>query len=308
MTVALQALVPVFAVIAAGWLVRRIGLVPEAAWGPVNRFGYLLFYPAFLFATIAGADFGGQGTLPFLGVLIASFGCAGAIQVLLVRPLLGGDGPSFTSVFQAGARWHGFILIAAAPALYGPAGPGLVALAFGPVVAFVNVMSVLVMAKWGAGAVRPGVLGLVGEVVRNPLIIGCAAGIAVNLTGLAPHLGPVTEAARIVGAAAMPVALLCVGAALRFEGIRRWPVHLAAGTGAKLLLLPAIAWGIAALAGLGPLETAVAVGIAATPTAAASYMLAQEMGGNAPLMAALVSVTTVLAALSMPVWLTLVAP
>jgi hypothetical protein len=307
MSEAIAALVPVFALIALGFAARRSGLVGAEAWGAANRLGYLLFYPAFLFATIAGADFGGAGAPPFLGVLIASFASMGAL-LLAARPLLGRDGPAFTSVFQAGSRWHGFIIVAAAPALWGPQGTALVALAFGPLVAFVNVMCVLVLARWGSSEIRPGLAGLLREVGRNPLILGCAAGLAVNLAGWAGSLGPGLEAARILGGAAMPVALVCVGAALTFDGLGRVPVHLAAGALAKLVLLPAItvAWGL--LAGLAPLPLAVAVGVAATPTAAASYMLAREMGGDAPLMAALVSLTTVLAGLTMPVWLSLLTP
>lgn len=301
---ALGALVPVFALIGLGWAARRTGLVAEAAWGAANRLGYLLFYPAFLFATIAGADFSGTGTGRFLLALIAAFGTMGGLM-LLARPLLGPDGPAFTSVFQAGSRWHGFVIVAAAPALWGPQGTALVALAFGPLVAFVNVMCVLVLARWGTAQVRPGLAGIAREVVRNPLILGCGAGLAVNLAGLSPSLGPVKEAARILGGAAMPVALVCVGAALSFAGLSRVPWHLVVGVTAKLAVLPLLAWGWALLLGASPLGVAVAVGVAATPTAAASYMLAREMGGDAPLMALLVSVTTVLAGLTMPVWLTL---
>ncbi len=307
MSEALAALVPVFALIALGWVARRLNWIPAEAWPAANRMGYLLFYPAFLFATVAGADFGGAGTLVFLLALLGAFGTA-SVLMLLVRPLLGPDGPAFTSVFQSGVRWHGFIIVAAAPALWGPEGTALVALAFGPLVAFVNVICVLVLARWGAGDVKPGLVGLGRELVRNPLIMGCAAGLVVNLSGLQPHLGLVGDAARILGGAAMPVALLCVGAALSFEGLGRVPGHLVAGVAAKLLVLPVIALGWTMLLGLSPLQAAVAVGVAATPTAAASYMLAREMGGDAPLMAALVSLTTVLAALTMPVWLTLAAP
>jgi malonate transporter and related proteins len=302
MSEAISALVPVFALIALGFAARRSGLVGAEAWGAANRLGYLLFYPAFLFTTIAGADFGGADALPFLLVLLAAFGSMGAL-LLLVRPLLGPDGPAFTSVFQAGSRWHGFIIVAAAPALWGPQGTALVALAFGPLVAFVNVMCVLVLARWGSGAVAPGLRGVVRELVRNPLILGCAAGLVVNLAGAAPLLGLMLDATRIRGGAAMPVALVCVGAALSFEGFGRVPGHLVAGAAAKLVVLPTLALGWGLLAGLPALPLAVAIGVAATPTAAASYMLAREMGGDAPLMAALVSLTTVLAGLTMPVWL-----
>jgi hypothetical protein len=66
-----------------------------------------------------------------------------------------------------------------------------------------------------------------------------------------------------------------------------------------------LVWGACTLTGASPLATAVAVGIGSTPTAAAGYTLAREMGGDAQLMAAIITATTLFSFITMPIAITL---
>jgi malonate transporter and related proteins len=301
MTSALAAILPVFGVIGIGFVAKRINVVPESAWPAVNSFGYWMLYPAFLFSTVAGADFSGPDTLKFLGCLILGFALAAAWGLSL-RLVVKSNGPAFTSVFQGSVRWNGFVILAAAPALYGPEGTALVALGFGPVVAFVNVMSVSVLARWGNNKVKPTLAGAFGEVGRNPLVLASIAGVIANLTGFIQLLGPASEAIALLGRAAMPIALVSVGAALSFGELTKAPLHLVLGVVSKLLIAPILMLGAGTLLGLPPLLLAVAVGVSSMPSAPASYVLAREMGGDAPLMAGIVTATTLLALITIPFW------
>lgn len=305
MSATLAAIAPVFSVIALGWAARRARIVPDEAWGAVNSFGYLLLMPAFLFTTVATARFDGPDAGGYVACILTGFVLA-ACASLAWRLVFRADGPAFTSVFQGSLRWNGFVLLAASNALYGPEGTALIALGFGPAVALVNVISVAVMARWADNDVAPTVAGAVAEVARNPLVLACLAGFAANLSGLAGALGPVLDALRLLGGAAMPVALLTVGAALNFGGIARQPGHVGAAVLGKLVIAPAIMLVVGLALGLSPLALSVAVGVASTPSAAAAYVLARALGGDAPLMAAIVTCTTVASALSMPVWHALV--
>jgi malonate transporter and related proteins len=301
MSGALGAILPVFGVIALGFGIKRINIVPETAWPAVNSFGYFVLYPAFLFSTVASADFSGPQTLHFLGCLIAGF-TAAAAWGLSLRLIVRKDGPAFTSVFQGSVRWNGFIILAAAPALYGPEGTALVALGFGPVVAFVNLMSVSVLARWGDNDVTPDLASALKEVGRNPLVIASLVGIVANVSGVTHFMGPALEAVNLLGRAAMPIALISVGAALSFGKITQAPIMLVLGSVSKLLVAPALMLGIGLLIGLPPVLLAVCVGVASMPSAPASYVLAREMGGDAPLMAGIVTTTTLLALLTIPFW------
>lgn len=301
MSNALGAILPVFGVIGIGFIAKRLKVVPDTAWAAVNSFGYWMLYPAFLFSTVASADFSGPDTVTFLGCLILGFGLAAAWGLIL-RVLIKSDGPAFTSVFQGSVRWNGFVILAAAPALYGPEGTGLVALGFGPVVAFVNIMSVSVLARWGDNDVKPTLVGALTEVCRNPLVLASIAGVAANVSGILPLLGPISEAVALLGRAAMPIALVGVGAALSFGELTKAPLHLVLGVTSKLLVAPVLMLGVGLMLGLPPLLLAVAVGVSSMPSAPASYVLAREMGGDAPLMAGIVTATTLLALITIPFW------
>lgn len=301
MTSALSAIIPVFGVIGIGLIAKRLKIVPDSAWAAVNSFGYWLLYPAFLFSTVANADFSGAYTGKFLACLIIGFTLAAAWGLSL-RLAVKNDGPAFTSVFQGSVRWNGFVILAAAPALYGAEGTALVALGFGPVVAFVNIISVSVLARWGDNDVKPTLKGACIEVIRNPLILASIAGVIANLSGLIHMLGYAAEAITLLGRAAMPIALVSVGAALSFRELTKAPRLMMLGVTSKLLVAPLLMLVVGHVMGLPPLLLAVAVGVSSMPSAPASYVLAREMGGDAPLMAGIVTATTLLALITIPFW------
>ncbi len=307
MNVAFTAILPVFLVIAIGFLAKRAKIVPDTSWAAVNSFGYWILYPAFLFSTVASADFSGPDTVHFLTCLVVGFALAG-LWGLSLRLWFRDDGPAFTSIFQASVRWNGFIILAAAPALYGQEGLALIALGFGPVVAFVNLMSVFVMARWAQNDIVPSLKGALGEVMRNPLVLASLVGIIANLIGLTKIIGPLEPALALLGRAAMPVALVSVGAALSFEGLGKAPLRLAVGVVSKLAIAPLLMLVVTQMLGLAPLPSAVAIGVASMPSAPAAYVLARELGGDAPLMAGLVTATTLIALVTIPFWHVLTMP
>ncbi|MDX2235538.1 MAG: AEC family transporter [Hyphomonadaceae bacterium] len=297
----LGALAPVFLLILLGWAVRAARLLPADALGAVNRFGYFVLYPAFLFTTIASASLASADALPFLGGVMLAFLCVVALMLGL-RPFFR-DGPGYTSVFQGAARWNGFAILAAGNEIFGPLGRPYIALAFGPAVLMLNIISVGVLARWGENR-QTSWRFLLAQVAGNPLVLACVAGLAALALG-APDLGPVSDALQLLGQAAMPVALICVGAGIDLRAARSAHAKVALSTAVKLVAAPLIFYAVVRGVGAGPVAAAIAAGIGSTPTAAASYTLAREMGGDARLMAAIVSVTTLMSFVTMPIAITL---
>lgn len=296
------ALLPTFILIALGYIVRATNIATAEQFGMVNRFGYFVLYPSFLFTLVSGANFAGQDAGPFLLALLLGFLSLVGLALTL-RLFFRGDDPAYTSLFQGSVRWNGFALLAAAASLYGDGGPELIGLAFGPLVLMINVICVVVLSIWGS-ARATSMRAVFDQIVVNPLILGCAAGLAANFAGVR-GLGPVTDALQLLGGAAMPVALMCVGAGLDFRALRSAGVKVATASAMRLVLAPSLTYGACVLVGVGPLPTAVAVGIASTPTAAAAYTFAREMGGDARLMAAIITATTLLSFITMPIAITL---
>lgn len=304
MSEVLSALAPVFLLILLGWAVRAARIFPAEAIEAVNRFGYFVLYPAFLFTTIHSASLDAPDALPFVAGVLLGFLCIVALTLGL--RVFFRDGPAFTSVFQGATRWNGFAILAAAGEIWGPPGRPYIALIFGPAVLMLNVISVAVLARWGeTRLVSWRALAL--QVVGNPLVISCAVGLAALFVGV-PRLGPVSDALNLVGQAAMPVALICVGAGIDLGSARSGVGNIALTSFLKLAAAPLIFYLAARAVGAGPVAAAIAAGIGSTPTAAASYTLAREMGGDARLMAAIVSVTTLLSFATMPVAIVLALP
>ena len=110
---------------------------------------------------------------------------------------------------------------------------------------------------------------------------------------------------HIVSNAALPLGLLAVGFALNLSAVKEasWP--LISSSLIKLLLMPVVATLIGYLVGLSEMEIAVLLLFAAMPPATSSYILARQLGGHAPLMAAITTAQTLLAMVTLPIVLQL---
>lgn len=302
--VVLYALIPIFGVIALGWALRRTGLVARDLWGGINRLSYQALLPALLFATISRADYAGLPAGGFIAAAMGGFVIMGLIALAL-RPLPI-SGPSYTSLFQGGVRWNGFVLLALAPAVFGAEGAALAALVFAPTVPIVNIMCVAVLSVWGRSAVPPDLGRVVMRILTNPLILGCLAGAAANALGVF-QTGAVADTIDLAGRAALPLILLCIGAGLDFSALRAQPGLLALAVALKLIVAPLVFYAMGLALGMEGVALAVLVGIGATPGAAAAYVLAREMGGDSELTAGHVTATTLLSALALPFWIWIAA-
>lgn len=291
---------PVFLVILLGFALRR--LFPEAFWPAAERLTYMVLLPALLVSICAGADLA-SGRFLAMAAAIGLAMLAITVIALALRPMVSDDGAQFTSTVQGAIRFNGYIGLATAGALYGAEGLAAAAIAALTIVLFGNIISVAVLATYGKDA-APRLARVVALLAGNPLLIACALGLALNLTGLGLPL-VLAELLELVGRAALPIGLLAVGAGLRLE-IRRAQVKaLAASSALKLVLLPLVTAGLAWALGVTGLALAIAVLFNALPTASSSYILARQLGGDAPLMAAIITLQTLLALASLPIVLML---
>ncbi|MFP4436282.1 MAG: AEC family transporter [Chloroflexaceae bacterium] len=296
------ALLPVFGTIVVGYLFKRYTFPGDAFWPLAARITYFAFFPALLINNLAPAQLADLaiGRL-ILAVLLPTL--LVALAVTLARPYLRISGVAFTSVFQGSIRFNTYVGLAAIAALYGSPGITLVAIILAVLVPLVNVLSVLMLTRHGSVRSlhwRDTLLAL----AQNPLIIACVLGIALNLSGIG--LPFVTgELLEIFARAALPMGLLTVGADLDLRAVRTGVLPVLVSSGVKLLILPLLTALACWLLGIGDLAMAVAVIFAALPTATSAYILAQQMGGDAQLMAGLLTVQTLAAVVTMPLVLLL---
>jgi len=297
------ALIPVALMIALGYGLRRSGFIAEAFWPQAERLCYFVLLPALFLNGLATADLGALPVRDMALVLVVATAVV-ALTVLLARPLLSVDGAAFTSIFQGSIRFNNYIGLSLAAGIFGPPGIALAAVCNAALVPTVNLLCILVFARFATA--RVAALGVLRLIVTNPLVVACLGGILLQGLGLRPPewLGP---ALRALGAASMPLGLLCVGAALDFGAARSWVKPVAASSVAKFLVMPVATLLVARLAGLGAPAATVVLLFQALPTASSSYILARQLGGDAPLMAGITATQTVLAAFTIPAALALAA-
>jgi hypothetical protein len=295
------ALAPVFLLIALGWLLRARNFPGDAFWPGAERLVYWILFPALLLLTTAGSDLTGFRTLPITLALVAAVLLTAALTFAL-RGRLGLDGASFTSVFQGAIRNNTYVGLAGAGALYGEAGLEVMGILVFVVVTLVNVLSVIVLLSHRGRAMDVG--DLLVSVAKNPLILACVGGFVLNATGLG-LFGLATAMLDILGSAALTLGLLCVGAGLEPGRLGRNPPAVVATSILKLVIMPVATWAFCRLFGVEGVTAATALLFTAAPVSASSYVLARQLGGDAPLMASLITITTILAAVTMPLALAL---
>jgi predicted permease len=229
-----------------------------------------------------------------------------AVLVLALRPLLQGylgmDGPSFTSVFQGSTRWNTFVGLAVAGSLFGQRGIALIAVAIAAMVPLLNLLAFYVFIRF-AGRPRQSPKEILRSFASNPFIWSCAIGLALNQF-VPPLPKPAAAYIDIMGKAALAAGLLIVGAGLDIRRLAKPGLPHVLTVGLKLFLLPFVAVAIARLLGVDGHDMAVTVIAASVPTASAAYVLARQMGGNAPLMAEILTLQTLLALGTMPLMIT----
>lgn len=299
-----NALGPVFLLILLGVALRRIDFPGAVYWPGIERLTYYIAFPALLVHRLAQADFSQTDILPMGGVIIGALGVT-VLSMWLARPLLGRNGADFSSVFQGGIRFNTYIGLAVTSALLGDAGLVLAAIALALMIPLVNVFCVLTLVLVSTEQrTTPGTL--IAGVLRNPLILACLLGVLLNLSGIGLP-GWSAEVLARLGGAALPLGLLAVGVALHPGTVRRDWLSILASSTVKFGLFPGLMLAVGTWMGLDTLALQILVLLACLPTATAAYILARELGGNAPMMANIISVQTLLAFLAMPLWLAAIA-
>lgn len=297
----LTTLVPIILLIALGTWLRVRGFLAETFWPGAERLSYYVLLPSLFLHGLATANLDGVPVLGMVGVLMLST-LLGALLLVLYQAVASHDGGDFTSVFQGGVRFNNYIGATLAAGLYGAAGIALAAVANAAIVPLVNLLCVLVFARFSARHSSP--TTVLKAIFANPLIIGCAAGLLLRVTGLGLPAG-LEPTVKALGQAALPLGLLCVGAALGGARLGQQVRPVLAASLFKFLVMPVATWGLCRLLGLSGQAAVVAVLFQALPTASSSYVMARQMGGNAPLMATIIALQTIAAAATLPLVLSL---
>jgi malonate transporter and related proteins len=307
MAVVIAALLPVFLLIVLGVVLKRTLMRLDTQWHGLERLTYYVLFPMLLIQTLVKADLGKVPVAGVGGALLLS-ALAMSLLCLALRPALARldiDGPAFSSIFQGATRWQTYVALSVSANLFGDVGLALASVAMVAIIPLVNVFSVSVLAQYAAPE-KQSARAIVMTVVRNPLIWACGVGLVLNVTHVPlPKLWH--EVADALGRSSLAIGLLVTGAGLHLEGMFRPSLAASVAVALKLILMPVLAVALALWFGLTGSNLAIVTACSAVPASSSAYVLARQMGGDAPLLAQIITLQTILAAITMPIVISLAA-
>jgi len=295
----LLALWPLFALIVAGYVLRRQGFPSEAFWPGAERLNYFILFPALLFNSLATAPLDNPALPRLAGAVLLGLALVW-VALLVIKRLRAWPAARFGAMAQGGLRFNTYLGLAAVGSLFGQEGLALAALMLALMVPTVNVMSVWALTAERGVSAR----SLLLPILKNPLILACLTGALVNFAGFGLPGGS-DRLLGLLAAASLPLGLLCVGAALQPRELSGEIPALGWNSALRLLAVPLLAYGVARLLALPPMETSILVLFFALPTAPTAYVLTRQLNGDSHLMAGIITLQTLLAAASLPLVLTL---
>lgn len=294
-----ESILPIFLLVLLGIGLKRLPFLDGGLWPGLESFGFYVLFPALLFLTLANADFtgleiGAVGLSAFLAVIITF----AVLAILYPFLMAGGVTPAaYTSIFQTATRWNGFVALAIAERYLGPQSLGIVALVMAVNIIPLNLVNVG-MLLWVGGGNRSFV-SFVKKTATNPLILSCLAGLLMHAMPFGIY-GPIEQAIDLLARSALGLGLIMVGAGLRVGDALRPEKTVVLASALKLVLMPMLMVGLALAFGLkGEVIVLLAI-CGAVPTAMNGFLLARQMGGDAPLYAATATVQTAASFFTIP--------
>lgn len=311
----LNVIVPIFSLIAIGFLAAKAKLLPAATGEALARFVFVVAVPVLLFRTLANSAFGDANPLFLWLTYFSAIAIVWTIGSVFVRRLAGADRRTgVIAGISASFANTVFVAIPTVQRAYGDAGlePLLLILAIHLPVMMIVATLIVERAAFldarDAGTAPPRVSTaatlkrVLTNLATNAIIVGILSGLVWRATGLPlePHVDEVT---KLLGGTAGPLALFSLGMSLTCYGLRGDMAASAIVAALSLVIMPAIVFVLGGWLALPPLWLNGAVLTAAAPAGVNAYLFAAYFGSGEKLAATTILVSTVLSVISLSVWL-----
>lgn len=295
-----NAVLPMCLVMALGYGTRRLGWLRREEISTINKIAFRIFLPCLLYYNIYCSDLSGSFD-PLLmtyavGGVLLTFGLALG-YTLLTEKLPERRGVLIQGMFRSNYVIMG---IPVATALLGADQLGTVSILIAVIVPLFNMLAVVVLEVFRGQKPKP--LHILGQIAKNPLVIGSVLGILTLVAGIRlPHI--LEQTIQSVSAIASPLQLFLLGAFFQFSGLKTYRRELVTVSIAKLIVSPGLFLGLGALLGFRGVAFVSLIGIFVSPTAVNSFTMAQQMGGDAELAGDIVVTTSAASILTMFFWI-----
>ena len=292
----LEALVPVIALVISGYVFRKSRFLPDSFWDSAETLTFYVLFPSLIMYRLLEADFSGITIMPLIITSLLFFALTTLISKLIDHKFMQLDHPGWTSFLQGSIRYNTFIALALADKIFGPELFTISALV---VAIFITVVNLITVIAFSLNS-KPSLIKLTFSILKNPLIVACMLGILINISQLSVP-GFINETLSVFGRAALPLAILAVGAGLRIKSLQSINRKIIVPSVIKLIIAPLLMAILALVFISDPVIKNLLILFACLPTASAAYIMARKMGGDAQLMASIITFQTIVSAFTVTV-------
>ena len=300
---------PVFILIILGNLLRRIRVPELSFWNVSDKLIYWVLIPALLFHHVSQITLSSTMLANYAVVILSGLFVVTTLSFIAGK-VLGYTPQIWTSVMQGAARHNAFIALAIAGSLFGDEGLALGAIFMVILIPIINIVIVSAMASTLNQDIdnnsRSSIFDVLFELIKNPFILAIAAGLIISFVDT-DRISIIHETTGLLGSAALPIMLLSIGANIKIREISSTITPIIIANVLKLLIFPIVVFFVAKSMNLSLFETTIAVIFAAVPTAASSYSLAKQFGGETQLMTSIITIQVALSFITIPIILAFIA-
>ena len=301
----ISAIGTIFALILLGSYLRLKSVPSEEYWLYADKLVYWILFPSFLFYKTSTITITSQLLMPISQTLLAGM-LLSVFMIWTSSIWLKFDSKAASSIVQASGRHNTFIALAIAERLFGESGLLIATLATAILVPVTNIAIVIILVIILNKGQQQLFKKITNDLIRNPILIAIFSGFIFNYLGFKDVI-ILHDVTSLLGSATLPVVLLCIGASMRFEGLKSTLPALLLSSIGKFIVFPGIVLMLLILLSI-PAEIAIILIIyAATPTAASGFALARQMGGDYRLMASLITNQTLISFFTLPLTIYLIS-
>ncbi|MEC5210492.1 malonate transporter [Psychrobacter sp. PL15] len=301
---AITIVLPNLALMALGFFMQRRGETSQAFIDQASSFVFNYCLPCLLFFSVvdSNVDYAKQIVLIIAGIVVTFILFIGSelyAKRFISRPA--DQGVFVQGIFRSNMAIIGLATVANA---YGERGLSIGAVYMGVVTILFNILAVITLSRvsksvddtWSSRSVM-----IIKKLFTNPLILALLAAFAYKALPLPPIPGVINTTGGLLAAVALPLALICAGASIDLKSmLSPSGLSMQASIG-RIVIAPLLAIAVGLGFGLTGVHMGVLFLMVASPTAAASYVMAKAMGGNDILAANILAFTTVVGLFGMAI-------
>ncbi len=283
---------PICLMLALGVLLKHTKVIDEHFIDIASKLVFKVTLPALLFLSIIKANHDLAASAPLIGYGVAANLLFFILSTVVTKRLFA-DPKDRGVIIQGGFRANTAIIgLAYVANAYGESGVALAAVYVASMTLLYNIQAVICLSPKGEDSSGRAVTEIIKTITKNPLIIAIIIGMLFYFLAI-PVPKMVLDAGQYFANMTLPLAILCTGGSLDIGSLKHEKYSTWFSTALKLIFAPLLITLGALLLGYRDVELALVFLMSSAPTAAASYVMARTMGGNATLAANIIALTTV---------------